>query len=73
MFFFERRKTKFNYCFCIRSTLQHIDSESVEVGVNCPANRPARTNPMQMPAIALGRGDVPVLIESGSASMTQSL
>lgn len=52
-----------------RSTLQHIDSEAVEIGVNCPANRPARSNPMQMPTIALGRGVVPVLIESGSASM----
>lgn len=54
--------------FC-RSTLQHIDSEAVEIGVNCPANRPARSNPMQTPSIALGRGVVPVLIESGSASM----
>lgn len=48
-----------------RSTLQHIDSEAVEIGVNCPANRPARSNPMQMPTLARG---VPVLIESGSAS-----
>lgn len=52
-----------------RAPLQHIDSESVEIGVNAPANRPARSNPMPMPPIALGRGIVPVLIESGSASM----
>lgn len=53
-----------------RSTLQHIDSEAVEIGVNCPAlsNRPARSNPMQTPSIPIGRGVVPVLIESGSAS-----
>lgn len=51
------------------STLQHIDSEAVEIGVNCPANRPARSNPMQTPSIGHGRGVVPVLIESGSASM----
>lgn len=53
----------------IRSTLQHIDSEAVEIGVNCPANRPARSNPMQTPSVAMGRNVVPVLIESGSASM----
>lgn len=47
--------------------MQHIDSEAVEIGVSTPANRPARSNPMPMP-IALGRGVVPVLIESGSAS-----
>lgn len=70
MLSFEHSEIKVHFYILIRSTLQHIDSESVEVGVNCPANRPARTNPMQMPAIALGRGDVPVLIESGSASMT---
>lgn len=51
------------------STLQHIDSEAVEIGVNSPANRPARSNPMQTPAIGMGRNVVPVLIESGSASM----
>lgn len=52
-----------------RSTLQHIDSEAVEIGVNSPANRPARSNPMQTPSIGMGRNVVPVLIESGSASM----
>lgn len=49
--------------------MQHIDSEAVEIGVNVPANRPARSNPMQTPSIAMGRNVVPVLIESGSASM----
>lgn len=64
-----------NFLFCgtsdhfSSSPLQHIDSEAVEIGVNAPANRPARSNPMPMPPIALGRGIVPVLIESGSASM----
>ena len=52
-----------------RSPLNHIDSESVEIGVSTPANRPARSNPVPMPPMALGRGVVPVLIESGSASM----
>lgn len=50
------------------SALQHIDSEAVEIGVNTPANRPARSNPMPMPTVALGKDIVPVLIESGSAS-----
>lgn len=49
--------------------MQHIDSEAVEIGVNSPANRPARSNPMQTPALGIGRNIVPVLIESGSASM----
>lgn len=62
----------FKYFFDVffdRAPLQHIDSEAVEIGVNIPANRPARSNPMPMPPVALGRGIVPVLIESGSASM----
>lgn len=51
--------------FC-RSPLQHIETEAVEIGINIPANRPARSNPVPMPSV-VGRG-VPVLIESGSAS-----
>lgn len=59
----------FSFFLPYRSTLQHIDSEAVEIGVNCPANRPARSNPMQTPSMAMGRAAVvPVLIESGSAS-----
>lgn len=45
--------------------LQQIDTEAVEIGVNAPANRPARSNPLPMPG---GRDVLPVLIESGSAS-----
>ncbi|KAG4074268.1 hypothetical protein HA402_008677 [Bradysia odoriphaga] len=46
--------------------LSHIDSEAVEVGINSAGNRPARSNPMNMPLSGNGRSAVPVLIESGS-------
>ncbi|KAJ6638684.1 Breast carcinoma-amplified sequence 3 like [Pseudolycoriella hygida] len=48
--------------------LSHIDSEAVEVGINNAGNRPARSNPMNMPLSGNGRSPVPVLIESGSCS-----
>lgn len=52
-----------------RSSLAHIDAESVEIG----ASRAARSTPMNMPlhpnTSAATRPLVPVLIESGSCSM----
>lgn len=51
-----------------RAPLSHIDSEAVEVGINSAGNRPARSNPMNMPLSGNGRSAVPVLIESGSCS-----
>lgn len=52
----------------VRAPLSHIDSEAVEVGINSAGNRPARSNPMNMPLSGNGRSAVPVLIESGSCS-----
>lgn len=51
-----------------RAPLSHIDSEAVEVGINSAGNRPARSNPMNMPLSGNGRSAVPVHIESGSCS-----
>lgn len=48
--------------------LSHIEVESVEIGVGNPGNRPARTNPMNMPPAAAQRSSVSVLIESSSYS-----
>lgn len=44
------------------------DLEAVEVGVGSSCNRPARSNPVNMPMPGGGRSAVPVLIESGSCS-----
>lgn len=56
--------------FC-RSSLAHIDVESVEIG----ASRSARSTPMNMPlqpnTSAATRPLMPVLIESGSCSKFQ--
>ncbi|XP_055620763.1 uncharacterized protein LOC129765015 isoform X2 [Toxorhynchites rutilus septentrionalis] len=50
------------------SPLTSIDTESVEIGVSSNANRPIRSNPMNMPVSGGRRHLVPVLIESGSCS-----
>lgn len=54
------------------SPLTSIDTESVEIGAGSAGggivNRPARSNPMNMPVSGGMRPLVPVLIESGSCS-----
>uniref|UniRef100_A0A1Q3FAA9 Putative breast carcinoma amplified sequence 3 n=1 Tax=Culex tarsalis TaxID=7177 RepID=A0A1Q3FAA9_CULTA len=51
------------------SPLTSIDTESVEIGAGAgTVNRPARSNPMNMPVSGGMRPLVPVLIESGSCS-----
>lgn len=51
------------------SPLTSIDTESVEIGAGSgTVNRPARSNPMNMPVSGGMRPLVPVLIESGSCS-----
>ncbi|XP_058816172.1 breast carcinoma-amplified sequence 3 homolog isoform X2 [Topomyia yanbarensis] len=54
------------------SPLTSIDTESVEIGAGSTVNRPARSNPMNMPISGGMRPLVPVLIESGSCSYEQS-
>lgn len=50
------------------SPLTSIDTESVEIGAGSTVNRPARSNPMNMPISGGMRPLVPILIESGSCS-----
>lgn len=57
----------------LSAPLSHIDSESVEVGLSATGNRPARSNPMNMPHSQGGRSAVPVLIESGSCSKSSNI
>ncbi|XP_062701366.1 breast carcinoma-amplified sequence 3 homolog isoform X2 [Aedes albopictus] len=54
------------------SPLTSIDTESVEIGPGTMVNRPARSNPMNMPISGGMRPLVPILIESGSCSYEQS-
>ncbi|XP_053681788.1 uncharacterized protein LOC128732540 isoform X2 [Sabethes cyaneus] len=54
------------------SPLTSIDTDSVEIGAGSTINRPARSNPMNMPISGGMRPLVPVLIESGSCSYEQS-
>ncbi|XP_055526525.1 breast carcinoma-amplified sequence 3 homolog isoform X2 [Wyeomyia smithii] len=54
------------------SPLTSIDTDSVEIGAGTTINRPARSNPMNMPISGGMRPLVPVLIESGSCSYEQS-
>ena len=51
--------------FFSRAPLSHIDAEAVEVGVNNPVNRPARSNPVNMPSTSYANRST-VLIESGA-------
>lgn len=52
-----------------RHSLSYIDSESVEVvTAGSMINRPARSNPMNMPMSGTNSDVVPVVIESGSYS-----
>ncbi|XP_055390184.1 putative mediator of RNA polymerase II transcription subunit 26 [Condylostylus longicornis] len=50
------------------SSLSHIDSEAIEIGITPNTNKPGRSSPMNMPLGNSGRSAVPVLIESGSYS-----
>ncbi|XP_021701305.1 breast carcinoma-amplified sequence 3 homolog isoform X2 [Aedes aegypti] len=54
------------------SPLTSIDTDSVEIGPGNMVNRPARSNPMNMPISGGMRPLVPILIESGSCSYEQS-
>lgn len=54
------------------SPLTSIDTESVEIGPGTMVNRPARSNPMNMPISGGMRPLVPILIESGSCSNSQA-
>lgn len=52
-----------------RSSLSHIDSEAVEIGMTASSKtNQERSSPLNMPVSSGSRSTVPVLIESGSYS-----